>query len=76
MSSKIIRVNLNEPDNCPFRSDLNTCKAVPMSSINFCPECVEVPEDVAGMYRYVAPFGCPLRENLVMVLGLELAVAP
>ena len=45
---------------CPFRSDLNSCSAEPLSKVNDCPKY-----DEEGVYRF--PEWCPLKKGGIFV---------
>ena len=63
-----IVVSLDPPEmdypDCPLRSDVNSCCALPRSDINFCPETVDTD---AGPYLFKAPATCPLRAGDVTI---------
>jgi len=61
----IIKVKENSDyPSCPLRSDLNSCKAVSMSEINYCPT---YSENQDGLYSYKLPENCPLRSESIII---------
>ncbi len=64
----IIEIDIGPNDdyvNCPLKSDLNCCNAIPNSPINFCPETVEMDD---WSYMGKSPDTCPLRNEGVVII--------
>ena len=48
---------------CPLQSDVNSCKAIPDSKINFCPGSFDDETD-----KYTIPTTCPLNSGPVKIV--------
>lgn len=58
-----MEIKVNDVGNCPFCSDLSSCKALEDSDINFCPATIED----EFTYDYIMPKTCPLKLGAITV---------